>query len=154
MLGKIRAFFTAEADSDRLGDHAPEELRVAAAGLLLEAASTDGTLEAPERARVAAAIGSHFEIDDAEVEQILRAGEKRVDDAVDIYGFVRVILEHFDQNDRVALMEMLWDVAYADGVLHAHEANLIRRVSGMLGMTDVETGAARKRVMARLGVAP
>ena len=152
MLGKIRAFFSAEAESDRVGDHAQSELRVAAAGLLLEAASTDGSLDAPERARVAASIGAHFEIEAAEVEEILQAGEKKVDDAVDIYGFVRVILEHFEQDERIALMEMLWDVAYADGVLHSNEANLIRRVSGMLGMTDVETGAARKRVMARLGI--
>lgn len=152
MLGKIRAFFQAEDSGTRTGDHAPSELRIAAAGLLLEAASTDGMLETLERNRVATAIGEHFQIEPDEVEEILEAGEKRVDDAVDIYGFVRIISEHFDEDERVSMMEMLWDVAYADGVLHSHEANLIRRVSGMLGMTDVETGAARKRVMARLGI--
>ncbi len=45
---------------------------------------------------------------------------------------------------------MLWDVAYADGELHDHEANLVRRVTGMLGVTDQDAGQARKRVLSRL----
>jgi len=50
-------------------------------------------------------------------------------------------------------MEMLWEVAYADGVLHDYEASLMRRVTGLIYVTDQESGAARKRVMQKLGLA-
>ena len=51
----------------------------------------------------------------------------------------------------VMLMEMLWEVVYADGELHDYEANLLRRTAGLLHVSDQESGAARKRVLARMG---
>jgi len=50
----------------------------------------------------------------------------------------------------VMLVEMLWDVVYADGELHDYEANLMRRVAGLLHVSDQESGAARKRVLGRM----
>jgi uncharacterized tellurite resistance protein B-like protein len=49
---------------------------------------------------------------------------------------------------------MLWEVAYADGILHDYEASLLRRVTGLLYVSDKASGAARLRVLARLGLAP
>ena len=48
---------------------------------------------------------------------------------------------------------MLWEVVYADGIAHAYEANLLRRIGGLLYAPDRDQGAARKRVLARLGIA-
>jgi len=50
------------------------------------------------------------------------------------------------------VIEMLWEVAYADGQLHDYEANLLRRITGLLYVSDRESGEARKRVLARLGL--
>jgi uncharacterized tellurite resistance protein B-like protein len=47
---------------------------------------------------------------------------------------------------------MLWEVAYADGTLHDYEASLLRRITGLLYVSDRESGEARKRVLARLGL--
>jgi uncharacterized tellurite resistance protein B-like protein len=47
---------------------------------------------------------------------------------------------------------MMWEVAYADGALHDYEASLLRRVTGLLYVSDRESGEARKRVLARLGL--
>ena len=51
------------------------------------------------------------------------------------------------------MIEMLWEVAYADGVLSKYEANLVRRIAGLIYVSDRDSGIARKRVMARLGIA-
>ena len=48
---------------------------------------------------------------------------------------------------------MLWEVAYADGALHDYEASLLRRVAGLLYVSDRDNGEARLRVMAKLGIA-
>ena len=50
------------------------------------------------------------------------------------------------------MIEMLWEVVFADGKEHAFEANLVRRVTGLIYVTDHESGSARKRVRARLGL--
>lgn len=148
MLNKIKAFFSTEPTASRAGQHDQDELHIAAAAMLIEAAMTDGQVDAVERDRIAVLIEQHFGVPQADVAEILAAGEAKAEAAVDIYGFLRVVNEHFDHAERITLVEMLWDIAYIDGVLHDHEANLIRRVSGMLGLTDVESGMARKRVLA------
>ena len=51
------------------------------------------------------------------------------------------------------LIEKMWEIVYADGVLDDYEANLLRRVAGLIYVPDRESGAARQRVLARLGSA-
>ena len=53
--------------------------------------------------------------------------------------------------ERVGILELLWEVVYADGTLHDYEASLLRRVAGLLYVSDRESGEARLRVMGRLG---
>lgn len=147
MLGKIKTFFNKEIAKQDSKGHEERELRIAAAALLIEAATMDGEVDPVEMDRIATLIETHFDISKTEVSEIVSEGEARVEDAVDIYSFLKVIIERFDHDERIELIEMLWDVAYADGALHDHEANLIRRTSSMLGLTDQESGAARKRVL-------
>lgn len=149
MLNKIKIFFQSEVTKVKPGHHPERELRIAAAALLIEAATMDGQVDAVETDRIGALLEQHFDISKTELAEILAEGEARVEGAVDIYSFLKVIIERFDHDERIQLVEMLWDVAYADGVLHDHEANLIRRVSAMLGLTDRESGDARKRVLSR-----
>jgi len=83
-----------------------------------------------------------------EAEDLLAAGEKASDDSVEWQGFTRAIKDGFEPEERIALIEMLWEVAYADGELHDYEASLIRRITGLLYVSDRDSGEARKRVLA------
>ncbi len=152
MINRLKEFFTRESAKNGPSKHSPDELHIAAAGLMIEAASMDGHIDESEREQIADLVGRHFNVGPDEVAEIIAAGEKKAQDAVDIYGFLRLINTHFDEAERVLLVEMLWEVAYADGVLHDHEAALVRRVTGLLGVTDRDAGSARKRAMTRLGV--
>jgi len=57
-----------------------------------------------------------------------------------------------DEVQRIEVIEMLWEVAYADGVLDPHEDAMIRKVAGLLYVADFDRGAARRRVRERLGL--
>ena len=72
-------------------------------------------------------------------------------EANQLLGFTRIIKDHYALDERVELIEMVWEVVYADGQLHDYEANLLRRLGGLLYVSDRERGDARKRVLARLG---
>jgi uncharacterized tellurite resistance protein B-like protein len=64
----------------------------------------------------------------------------------------RAIVDRFDEAERVGMIEMLWEVVYADGRVDDYEANLLRRVGGLIYVSDRDRGEARKRVEARLGL--
>ncbi len=82
----------------------------------------------------------------------LELGEQAEDDAVDLFGWTRTLKDAYDADERLRLVEGLWEVVYADGVLHEYEANLLRRIAGLIYVPDRDVGLARQRVLARLGI--
>ncbi len=130
--------------------HDDAELRLAAAALMVEAAKLDGSFDEAERERIAALLDGRFAMSADDIATLIAAADEETDLAGGLYGFTRTVRERFDHAERVAMIEMLWEVAYADGALHDFEANMLRRVAGLLYVTDQESGAARKRVLARL----
>jgi len=128
------------------------ELRLATAVLLVEAATLDGEFGGQEEAVIKDILARHFTMTGDEIAQLLEAARVRQDESAGLVRHTRVIKDHFSEQERVTMMEMLWEVVYADGVLHDYEANLLRRISGLLYVPDRATGEARLRVMERLGI--
>ncbi|MGE4218055.1 MAG: TerB family tellurite resistance protein [Alphaproteobacteria bacterium] len=148
-----RLLFDSEADAAvPAGRHGTAALRRAAAGLLVDVALLDGRLDEAERNRIADLLRVRFDLTEAETAALIAAAEAAATESVELYGLSRVLRDHFEHAERVAMIEMLWDVAYADGTLHPYEANMLRRIAGLLYVTDRESGAARKRVLARRGL--
>jgi len=152
MLTKIRTFLFEQRGRAESADggHSQEELHLAAAALLVEAARLDGDFDATERAKITDILRRRFALDDASAGALIEAATGAVDAIPEIYGFTRTLRRNFDHGERVAMLEMLWEVAYADGELHDYEASLLRQVTGLLYVTDQESGAARKRALDRL----
>lgn len=134
------------------GGGGPDRLHQAAAALLVQAAMMDGVMQDSERLRILSLLRRHFALAEAAAECLLTEARQDVAGAVDLFGFTRVINESFAPAERVSVIEMLWEVAYADGHLDDYEANLVRRVGGLLFVPDYDTGEARKRALARLGL--
>lgn len=124
----------------------------AAAALLVEVACIDGEFDEGERNTIATLLANRFELDVSEVVTLITEANQAVDRSVDHYGFVRKINESYDLDARTELLEMLWEVVYADGIVHDFEANLMRRLSGLLNIPDRQAGDARKRVRVRLDI--
>jgi uncharacterized tellurite resistance protein B-like protein len=135
---------------DAAGGH-PDRLQLAAAALLVEAAMMDAEFGAEERAKITELVERRFGLSAAESSALLQAASDRVEESVEVFGFTREIKNAFSPEERVEMMEMLWEVAYADGELHDLEASLMRRLAGLLHVSDRDSGLARKRVVARLG---
>jgi uncharacterized tellurite resistance protein B-like protein len=126
------------------------ELEAATATLLVEAASLDGEFDASEEAIIRRLLTEEFGLDDGEADGLINDARTRADTSVGFYGVTRQIKDRMTPEDRVAVLEMVWAVAYADGNLHDFEANLARRIAGLLHVPDRDSGAARKRALARL----
>jgi len=150
MIDKIKALLFSENPPAPADDGIP----AAAAALLIEAAVMDGDFDAAERGTIARLLEERFELPADQVEALIAEGERAVDAAVELYGITRVLKDGLDHEQRLELMEMLWQVVYADGVVHDYEANLVRRVAGLLYVPDKEVGLARKNALQRLDIKP
>ncbi len=154
MFARLKSLMTDTMEAvDKKAAHSFEEKQLAAAALMVEAARLDSDFDDTERSRIETLLQGHFSLSSEEARDLLAAGEAASDDSIQWQGFTRSIKDGFDQEERVAIIEMLWEVAYADGELHDYEASLIRRVTGLLYVPDRESGEARKRVRERLGIA-
>ena len=155
MIGRIKALFVERGGKPAAGEkrHSLDELHLAAAVLLVEAARMDGHVDAAEEVKIKTLLETRFGLESSEVETLVSAAHGVAEHAAELWSFVRPIKNRFSHAERVELIEMLWEVAYADGVLHDYEAHLLRRIGGLIYVSDQERGAARKRVLARLGQA-
>jgi uncharacterized tellurite resistance protein B-like protein len=126
--------------------------QVAAAALMVEAARLDGTFGAAERAKIGELLRERFGLPPWTAERLLQRAERTATESVAWQGFTQAIKEGLAPENRIGIIEMLWEVAYADGELHDYEASLLRRVAGLLYVDDKTSGEARLRVMAKLGI--
>lgn len=125
-------------------------IHLAAAALMVEAAHMDGQVDAAERSAIARCLEAHFGLSETEAGDLLAKAEAEIAESTQLHPFALRLTGALDYDERVELVEMLWEVAYADGELHDFEANLLRRLGGLLHVTDFDRGAARKRAVARL----
>ena len=154
MLRRLKAALEAHRASEpAVPSVSTDPARLACAALLTRAAWLDGHLSESEEAAVERTMVDRFGLGPDEVRTILAEAEDDLDRSVDIYRYTRALRVAFDEKERIELLEMLWEVVYADGVVHAYEAQLMRRLAGLLYVEDRDSGTARKRALARLGLA-
>ena len=149
MLAKLKQVLSASSPEDRDRED-DESLQLAAAVLMVEAALMDENFCDAERVKIAELLSRRFGLSEAQASKLVERAEMRARQSVEIYGFTRQVKDRFSEAERSELMEMLWEIAYVDGELHDHEAQLMRRLAGLLYVSDRDSGAARKRAQDRL----
>ena len=156
MINRIKSLATAFGTSGGASsiDTGEETKHLAAAVLMVEAATMDGSFDDSEADAISRIAQRHFGLNEEEAASLLGAARDAHEQSSQLLRFTRTVKETFPIEDRVKIIEMLWEVAYADGVVHHYEANLIRRINGLVYVSDRDSGAARKRVAARLGISP
>ena len=152
MINRIRDLLGGRAaQPDDANSVRPQDpLEVAAAALLVHAASVDASFDEIERRRILDILLRRFSLNPDEAETLLAAAEDKAAGAVQILGFTRAVKDRYSYERRVALVEMLWEVVLADGRVDAHEAQLMRRIGGLIYVSDRDGALARRRAAARL----
>jgi uncharacterized tellurite resistance protein B-like protein len=144
MLKAIRDFFDRNlAPSDKPAGK-QHTLELATATLLAEVMRLEG-VEPGERNAVLAGVQARFGLQAAEAEELIRLAEEESKDATDYYQFTSLIRERYSQEDRQAIVELLWRVAYADEHLSAHEMHVVRKIADLLYVPHSAYIAAKMR---------
>ena len=150
MLTALRRFFDEHIAAGP--DAPPDEhrLQVATAALLAEVMRLDGQAE-PERQAVLKAVQRHFELSDDEANALVQLAENEAREAVDYYQFTSLINRSFSAEQRVHIVELMWQVAYADATLSAHEQHVMRKIADLLYVGHGDYIAAKLRAKAAAG---
>ena len=128
-------------------------MRLAAAALLVYAMAIDGVVATEERRKLKALLQTHFGLGDDEARRLIREAIVRDHGAaVDLHRFTSVLCAQLDQDGRRQIIEMLWEIAMADCVVHEFESNLVCRVAELLGVSARDRELLRKTVASRLGL--
>ena len=158
MLKTLKDLFDsllAPADAAAGADHGPH---LAAAVLLVEVMRADPRSTAPEREAVLHALRRKFGLAGDELEQLLELALAEGRNTYDYHRFTSSLNDHFSQPQKIALVEAMWQVAYADAHLAADENHLISKIAGLLHVTHGEYIAAKMRAkedaLAALPAAP
>lgn len=152
MIGRVLDMLGLGPESGGGRQPAPgEELRLAAAAILVEAALTDGEEDTRELDEIRRALGEHFGLDAGEVDRLVAQATRVARDSVDWNRFTRVLKQGFEAGERLWIMEKLWTVVLADGELHAWEDTLVRQVASLLAIDDRDRALARRRALEGLG---
>ena len=107
---------------------------------------------ASERRTLKALLREQFELDDDEVRRLVREASQEESESVDLFGFTNVLCRELDQDGRKRVVEMLWEVVMADGVIHEFESNLVWRTAELLGVSTRDRVTLRQAVAARHGI--
>ena len=152
MIDSILEWIHGGVDRRREGGCGQDELHLALTALLVEVAYSDHHFDEAQRAVIARLTENRFKLSKPDAHALLAAAESSVSESTELFHFTRIINERLSSDERVGLIEMLWEVAYADGVLDEYADSLLRRVGGLIYVPDKERGMARQRVLKRLGL--
>ena len=150
MLASLKNLFSELASGDKHPSRfADNDYRVAAAALLIHSALIDGNMSDAEQEMLRAVIKQRFELDDAATSELIEQATTAEHDAVDLYHFTSVLDRTLDEAGRRRIVEMMWEVAYADGRITEFEDNLIWRAADLLYVPSRERIELRRSVAAK-----
>lgn len=147
LIDRLRQFFESIThDDDANFKTDKNDPQIAAAALFHHLIEADGVVVESEKQRLREILSSEFDISVDEAILLYRAGQAADKDAVDLYSFTSVLKVKLDEKQKIDLIEILWDLAYADGHRHELEDHVIWRISDLLGVSSRERVLARQRI--------
>ncbi len=123
-----------------------DDYRLAASALLVHAAAIDGDVSEVERAELHAVIKRRFDLDEAATDELVAEATQAEHQAIDLYQFTSLINRSLDQEGRRRIVEMMWEIVYADGRVTEFEDNLLWRAADLLGISSRERIELRQQV--------
>ena len=151
MFELLRQLKSALNERAHPGEFEEGDDRLAAAALLVHVANADGVRTAAESARLLDVLSSRFGLERDQAARLVDAAIRRDNEALDYNDFVDVLKRSLDADGRLRLIEMMFEIAYADGALHEFEGDLVARVAELLDVPEADVATSRRLASAGEG---
>ena len=143
MLNSLKSFFH---QSEEIHQNNTDDLHLLS-GLMLETANIDGHVDQQEVDKISKVLIDIFHEEPSAVEAELKKCLEELEEHKSFHSFTSQINQSFSNEKKIILLEILWEIILEDGELHDFESNLMRRLAGLLYISDVQCGNAKKRAL-------
>ncbi|MEN8251372.1 MAG: TerB family tellurite resistance protein [Bacteroidota bacterium] len=150
MLNAIKQFFEQNMTADLASTDPAHQLKLATAALLIEMMHQDEKVLDVEQNTVKNALKETFQLTENETHELFQLAEEEVHHATDYYQFTRLIADHYTQQQKIQVIELLWQVAYADNHLDAYEEHMVRRISDLIYVPHHDFIKAKLKVQSQI----
>ncbi len=146
MIKILRNFFDTK---DTVKDNSINNVELLS-GLMIEAANVDGNIDTIEIEHIRSILINTFEEDPQQVEEYLARAINDSNNSKSLFYYTSKLNKEYSYEKKLLLIETLWEIILSDEVVDDYESNLIRRLSGLLYISDIDSGNARKRALNKI----
>ena len=146
MINILKNFFE---DNNKLKKDDINDLEILC-GLMIEAANSDGKIDNIEIEKINNSLIKTFKEDKKQVQSVLEMAVKNKNNSKSLFFYTSKINKNYSYEKKLLLIEILWEIVLSDGQIHDYETSIIRRLAGLLYISDVDSGNARKRALNKI----
>jgi len=152
MFESFRNFVAEFVDGEKHpSQFADDDYRLAAVALLVHAAAIDVDMSRSERDKLHAVVKRRCALDEASTDELIDKATLAERESVDLYHFTSLLNRVLDEEGRARVIEMMWEIVYADGRRDELEDNLLWRAADLLGVSQQERIELRRRIAKEAG---
>jgi len=152
MISLVKQFFDKHVKSspghiDTVSEHS---LQIATAALLIEMMRADAELSTDEHTKITETIRRKFKLTGTETAELLRLAEDKIWKSTGYFEFTNLLNKGLNHEQKIKVVEHLWDVAFADAILDKHEEYMVRKIAGLIHVSHRDFIETKLRVKKKL----
>ena len=149
MMNRLKKFFqkskeTNQATHEKDDSH---DIRIATCALFLEMASIDNEFSDSEREDIISILKKEYYLCDEYVTDLIKETEKELKKSIDLWQFTNLINQNYSKEEKISIIEIIWKIVYADGVLDKHEDYLVHKLAKLLRLNHKQLIDAKLKIL-------
>jgi uncharacterized tellurite resistance protein B-like protein len=148
MIDLVKKFFgkSSQDDSSNQRIQTTHDIRIATCALLLEMSNIDGEFSELERENIISILKRDFDLSDEYAAALLEVSKEELKGSIDLWQFTNLINQNYSLEEKIWLIETVWDIVYTDGKLDKHEDYLVHKLAELLHLTHKQLIEAKLKV--------
>jgi uncharacterized tellurite resistance protein B-like protein len=149
MIELVKKFFSKENMSPvpEQSSGTSHDVRVATCALFLEMAHIDGEFNDSEKEHIIQTLKKDLGLSPEAVAELLEAAKEELKGSIDLWQFTNLINQNYSLEEKIRIIEMIWQLAYTDGTLDKHEDYLLHKMANLLRLTHKQLIEAKLKVL-------
>jgi uncharacterized tellurite resistance protein B-like protein len=147
MVDFFKKVFGSADDTDGAGSRSSDDIRVATCALFLELATIDNQFSEEERQKILSILREEYGLTTEHAVALAETANRQLKGSIDVWQFTNQINQNYSDDEKLRVVELLWRLVYADGVLDAHEDYLMHKLGKLLRLPHKQLIAAKLKVL-------
>lgn len=146
MFDILKKFVSDLSETEEPETFMHDKLQLAEAALMYHVIAADGVIREEEKQRMAEVLSRQFDLSEEETASLAKEARIADNEAVDLYKFTSILKRALPEEERIKIIEHLWEMVFADGVLHELEDNIVWRIAELLAVDSRNRVLLKQRV--------